>query len=76
MLNATDGLPRTDYPRPQWKRPEWMSLNGKRGFAFDFGVSGEARGMANGGEYPREILVPFRPESELSGADIRISCQL
>ena len=67
LLNPSEGLPRTDYPRPQWKRREWMSLNGKWDFAFDFSDSGRERGMMEDGEYPHAILVPFCPESRLSG---------
>ena len=68
LLNPAPGLPRCDYPRPQWRRGEWMNLNGEWDFAFDFGNSGEARGMAAGtGEFPLKITVPFCPESPLSG---------
>lgn len=67
LLNPTEGMPRTDYPRPQWVRRDWMCLNGEWQFAFDFGTTGEARGMVDGGEYPLTIQVPFCPESRLSG---------
>ncbi len=69
LLNATDDMPRTDYPRPQWVRDSWYCLNGKWDFAFDFGASGEARGMVKNGEFPLTILVPFCPESKLSGIE-------
>lgn len=67
LINDAPNMPRREYPRPQWMRSEWMSLNGKWDFAFDFGNSGKPRGMVTGGEYPLEILVPFCPESKLSG---------
>lgn len=67
LLNPTPGMPRTDYPRPQWVRENWLCLNGTWDFAFDFGVSGEARGMVTGDDYPLAIMVPFCPESKLSG---------
>lgn len=67
LINPAAKLPRMDYPRPQWKRGEWLSLNGEWDFAFDFGNSGVERGMVNSGEYPLKILVPFCPESPLSG---------
>ena len=67
LLNAAGGLPRPDYPRPQWARKNWISLNGEWDFAFDHGNSGKARGMVEGGSYPLKILVPFCPESKLSG---------
>lgn len=67
LKNAVADMPRTDYPRPQWKRAEWFCLNGEWDFAFDFGNSGEARGMVTAGDYPLTIQVPFCPESPLSG---------
>lgn len=67
LLNPAAGMPRTDYPRPQWMRKEWFCLNGRWDFAFDFGNSGIARRMEKQGEYPLQILVPFCPESRLSG---------
>ena len=67
LLNPTEKLPRTDYPRPQWMRREWISLNGEWEFAYDTGLSGKARGMVEKGEYPLKITVPFCPESRLSG---------
>lgn len=60
-------IPRAEYPRPQWERENWLCLNGTWDFAFDFGASGEARGMVQDGEYPLQIVVPFCPESKLSG---------
>lgn len=60
-------IPRPEHPRPQLVRDTWMNLNGTWDFAFDWGVSGEERGMAAGGEYPLKITVPFCPESSLSG---------
>ncbi|MBQ7822154.1 MAG: beta-galactosidase, partial [Clostridia bacterium] len=67
ILNSSLDIPRLDYPRPQWARENWYCLNGEWDFAFDFGKSGEERGMVNDGEYPHKILVPFCPESKLSG---------
>ena len=60
-------IPRTDYPRPQWVRNNWQNLNGTWQFAFDFSDSGFERDMATKGEFPMEILVPYCPESKLSG---------
>ena len=71
MINREKNVPRTDYPRPQWVRKEWINLNGKWEFAFDFGNSGKAREMEKNGEYPLEILVPFCPESRLSGIEYK-----
>ncbi len=69
LMNDHPDLPRRDYPRPQWMRSEWINLNGPWDFAFDFGNSGLTRGMATGGDYPLQILVPFCPESKLSGIE-------
>ncbi len=61
-------IPRPEYPRPQFVRDSWENLNGPWEFAYDFGDSGEPRGMYQAGaDYPETILVPFCPESKLSG---------
>ena len=61
------GIPRNEYPRPQMRREGWINLNGTWEFAFDFGRTGKERGMQNAPKLDREILVPFCPESVLSG---------
>ena len=66
-VNYTEGMPRTDYPRPAWVRDNWYCLNGSWEFAYDYGKSGEGRGMVTNGEFPMNICVPFCPESKLSG---------
>ena len=50
--------PWNTYPRPQMRRENWLNLNGW----WDFAVSEE-----NPQQYDRKILVPFCPESSLSG---------
>ena len=60
-------IPRSEYPRPQFVRPGWMNLNGEWQFEIDHGGSGRARGLAEKNPLERTILVPFCPESELSG---------
>ena len=47
-------IPWDTYPRPQMKRDSFLCLNGK----WEITVDGDA---------PRSILVPFCPESILSG---------
>lgn len=61
--------PRPEYPRPQMARASWLNLNGVWEFAFDFGNSGVERGMfrEDATAFDRRILVPFCPESKLSG---------
>src|SRR5882672_5750740 len=48
--------PRPEYPRPHLRRRNWVSLNGE----WEFGA-GEKQ------VFDRRILVPFCPESRLSG---------
>ena len=55
-----DDIPETPwdiYPRPQLKRDSYLSLNGKWEFSIEDGA-------------PTTILVPFPPESVLSGVGI------
>ena len=59
---------RSEHPKPQSRRADWVCLNGAWEFAFDFGNSGEARGMTREeAVFPETIEVPFCPESRLSG---------
>ena len=58
--------PRNEYPRPQLVRKNWQNLNGLWEFEFDFGKSGKKRDLVNA-PCSRGILVPFCPESTLSG---------
>lgn len=48
-------------------RRDWLNLNGIWTFSFDWGRSGMERGLQRAKGFEREILVPFAPESELSG---------
>lgn len=61
-------IPRAEYPRPQFVRDSYINLNGEWDFEFDFGVSGKARKMYEpDAQFTKKIIVPFCPESELSG---------
>lgn len=61
-------VPRPEHPRPQLERESWLCLNGPWRFAFDFGRSGLERFLWNDpSPLDQEILVPFCPESRLSG---------
>ena len=64
-------IPRPEYPRPQFVRDAWMNLNGTWEFEIDQGCSGEARGLAEQEHLAGSILVPFCPESRLSGVEHR-----
>lgn len=59
-------IPRPEYPRPQFVRDDWLCLNGTWEFERDPGDSGLERGML-ARPLAGEILVPFCPESPLSG---------
>ncbi|MBQ7571651.1 MAG: beta-glucuronidase, partial [Bacteroidaceae bacterium] len=64
---AAAEMPRPEYPRPQFERAEWQNLNGRWTYAFDFGRSGDQRGWPDSKGFDQQILVPFCPESRLSG---------
>ncbi len=64
--NFSTGIPRPEYPRPQWVRADWLTLNGEWEFEIDQGDSGLERGLLQRPLRDR-ILVPFCPESPLSG---------
>ena len=48
--------PRPEYPRPSLRRSRWINLNGE----WEFGTGEKA-------SFDRQIIVPFCPESGLSG---------
>lgn len=68
MTVVRDGIPRREHPRPQFVRAadKWLSLNGVWQFERDPSDSGLERGLL-AKDLAEEILVPFCPESELSG---------
>jgi beta-galactosidase/beta-glucuronidase len=63
-------VPRSEYPRPQFVRDRWLCLNGPWQFEIDPGDSGLERGLGDR-ELCASIVVPFCPESELSGINNR-----
>src|SRR5579862_5418725 len=65
MMNETN-IPRSEYPCPQFVRERWLCLNGQWQFEIDAGDSGLERGLRDR-ELTGSIVVPFCPESELSG---------
>lgn len=62
-------IPRSEYPRPQFERSDWQNLNGKWTFTFDFGKSGKDRRLFESKGFDQSIVVPFCPESKLSGVE-------
>lgn len=65
---SISAIPRAEYPRPQFVRNEWLCLNGEWQFEIDAGDSGLERGLLQR-ELRDRILVPFCPESKLSGIE-------
>ncbi|MFZ2053124.1 MAG: sugar-binding domain-containing protein [Candidatus Aminicenantales bacterium] len=62
-----EDIPRPEYPRPEMVRSDWLNLNGRWDFALDLSDSGEEKDFVQGRGFDRKILVPFAPESSLSG---------
>lgn len=68
-------IPRPEYPRPRLVRADeskWMNLNGEWQFAIDHGNSGYERKFyeeKNSDVFDKKIIVPFVPESKLSGIE-------
>ncbi len=56
-----DGTPWQDYPRPSMKRDSYISLNGE----WDFSVTQDGEAPI----FDEKILIPFPPESLLSGIE-------
>lgn len=65
--SASDIMPRPEYPRPQFERETWINLNGEWTYSFDFGKSGKEKNFQNSNGFADKIIVPFCPESSLSG---------
>jgi hypothetical protein len=67
-VEAQTQIPRSEHPKPQFYRAQWLNLNGQWDFAFDFGVSGVEKGWPKDPSgIDKKIVVPFCPESKLSG---------
>jgi len=66
FFNEVGEIPFPEYPRPQLERNSFLNLNGKWQFAMQKKAE-EFKG------YDKEILVPFSPESLLSGLDGKVA---
>ncbi len=62
-------IPRPEYPRPQFERSQWINLNGEWSYTFDFVGSGIEKGYPASTRFNDKIMVPFAPESKLSGVE-------
>lgn len=60
-------VPRKEYPRPQFERTEWINLNGTWSYQIDPSGTGIERNFKESKGFEGNILVPFSPESKLSG---------
>ncbi len=60
-------IPRPEHPRPDMLRTNWVTLNGEWQFEIDEAENGEQRGLISGKDLQGKIVVPFCPESKLSG---------
>ncbi len=63
----TQAIPRPEHPRPQLYREAWLNLNGPWTYTLDPGKSGMERDFQSSAGFDGEIIVPFCPESRLSG---------
>ena len=59
--------PRAEYPRPQFERDSWQNLNGEWSYELDPVKTGHQRSLHQSEGFDGKIIVPFAPESELSG---------
>ncbi|MFZ7088871.1 glycoside hydrolase family 2 protein [Curtobacterium sp. RRHDQ10] len=57
------------YPRPQLVRAAWTNLDGTWSFRHDDADVGVEQGWSGGFDEPRDIVVPFPPESRASGVE-------
>jgi len=63
-------IPRPEHPKPQFYRDTWLNLNGEWNFGFDLGFSGAEKDWPKDGtRLDKNIIVPFCPESKLSGIE-------
>ena len=61
-------IPRPEHPKPQFHRETWLNLNGQWNFGIDLGFSGNEKNWPKDAtRLDKKIIVPFCPESKLSG---------
>ena len=69
FVTAFAAQPRAEYPRPQFERSEWVNLNGEWTYELDLVNTGFDRKLFNSNGFGDKIIVPFCPESKLSGVE-------
>ena len=62
-----NSCPRAEYPRPNLVRADWLCLNGEWDFQIDNSMKGEFFDYKLSYEFDSKIILPFCPESVLSG---------
>jgi beta-galactosidase len=67
IIQELGPVPRPEHPRPDRLRPRWLNLNGVWEFAFDPNDLGLKEAWNDGRRLERRIMVPFCPESVMSG---------
>ncbi len=64
-------IARPEFPRPDFARSAWLNLNGKWEFQIDKLAVGEKQSWFTGHKFDSSIVVPFCPESKLSGIEYK-----
>ncbi|MBN1417270.1 MAG: hypothetical protein JXP34_00750 [Planctomycetes bacterium] len=68
LAGAPGEIPRPEHPKPQFRRDAWMTLNGRWRFRMDeAGAAARPASPPERSAFDRTIVVPFCPESALSG---------
>ena len=68
MIAGETSEPRPEYPRPQFMRKAWCNLNGNAWTCeFDRERTGMERKLFKSTGFANKIVVPFAPQSVLSG---------
>lgn len=65
-------IPRSEHPDPIKRRENWQNLNGEWLFQVDLGIGPKESSFIepfNSAPYSQKILVPFCPQSKLSGIE-------
>ena len=68
-VGALAQVPRAEYPRPQFEREAWVNLNGEWSYTLDLVKTGWERNLKDSKGFDDKIIVPFAPESKLSGVE-------
>ena len=68
-MNELTTVPRLEHPNPQFERSFWLNLNGVWDFEVDNSNSGQERSLQTAKRLSGSIIVPFCPESKLSGVE-------